>query len=109
MSRKKLALFIGLIAALAVIAGGIVYAQETGSMALIDSKSPTGGLVVRPLSAHHFPPSIPEQEGWLDREKLFAARRWPIGRARPRRSAAARLCSRCKNSRSLRGAAVPGG
>src|SRR2546423_255319 len=40
MSRKKLTLFIGLVAALAVIAGGIVYAQESGPMALIDDQDP---------------------------------------------------------------------
>src|SRR5881394_1213356 len=40
MSRKTLALFIGLVAALAAIAGGIVYAQEAGPMALIDDQDP---------------------------------------------------------------------
>ena len=48
MSRKKLALFIGLVAALAVIAGGIVYAQESGPMALIDDQDP--GSTARTLS-----------------------------------------------------------
>src|SRR5437660_12177005 len=41
MSRKKLALFIGLVAALAVIAGGIVYAQEAAPVALIDDQDPS--------------------------------------------------------------------
>src|SRR5436309_16058812 len=40
MSRKELTLFIGLVTALAAIAGGIVYAQETGPMALIDGQDP---------------------------------------------------------------------
>ena len=48
MSRKKLALFIGLVAALAVIAGGIVYAQESAPMALIDDQDP--GSTARTLS-----------------------------------------------------------
>ncbi|HXI23913.1 MAG TPA: PDZ domain-containing protein [Pyrinomonadaceae bacterium] len=48
MSRKKLALFIGLVAALAAIAGGIVYAQEAGNMALIDDQDP--GSTARTLS-----------------------------------------------------------
>src|SRR5256714_4382610 len=48
MSRKKLTLFIGLVAALAVIAGGIVYAQESGPMALIDDQDP--GSTARTLS-----------------------------------------------------------
>ena len=48
MSRKKLALIIGLVAALAAIAGGIVYAQESGPMALIDDQDP--GSTARTLS-----------------------------------------------------------
>src|SRR5437588_1665016 len=48
MSRKKFALFIGLVTALAAIAGGIVYAQESGSMALIDDQDP--GSTARTLS-----------------------------------------------------------
>ena len=48
MSRKKFALFIGLVAALAAIAGGIVYAQESGPMALIDDQDP--GSTARTLS-----------------------------------------------------------
>jgi serine protease Do len=48
MSRKKLVSFIGLVAALAAIAGGIVYAQESGPMALIDDQEP--GSTARTLS-----------------------------------------------------------
>ena len=48
MSRKKLTLFIGLVAVLAVIAGGIVYAQEAGPVALIDDQDP--GSTARTLS-----------------------------------------------------------
>ena len=48
MSRKKLTLFIGLVAALAAIAGGIVYAQEAAPMALIDDQDP--GSTARTLS-----------------------------------------------------------
>src|SRR5881398_1941500 len=48
MSRKKLALFIGLVTALAAIAGGIVYAQESGPIALIDDQDP--GSTARTLS-----------------------------------------------------------
>ena len=48
MSRKKLTLFIGLVAALAVIAGGIVYAQETSPTAPIDEQDP--GSTARTLS-----------------------------------------------------------
>src|SRR5881275_3172775 len=48
MSRKKLTLFIGLVTALAAIAGGIVYAQESGPMTLIDDQDP--GSTARTLS-----------------------------------------------------------
>lgn len=48
MSRKKLALFIGLVVVLAAIAGGIVYAQESGPMTLIDDQDP--GSTARTLS-----------------------------------------------------------
>ena len=48
MSRKKLTLFIGLVAALAAIAGGIVYAQESAPMALIEDQDP--GSTARTLS-----------------------------------------------------------
>ena len=42
MSRKKLALIIGAIAGIAIIAGGIVYAQEAGPMALVDNDQDPG-------------------------------------------------------------------
>lgn len=45
--------------------------QQRHSMEKIDKHSPLDGLVVRPLSAHCFSPTIPEQKGWLDRELLF--------------------------------------
>src|SRR5437773_11925621 len=48
MSRKKLTLFIGLVAALDVIASGIVYAQESGPMAQIDDQDQ--GSTARTLS-----------------------------------------------------------
>lgn len=45
--------------------------QHRHAMQLIDSKSPLEGLIVRPLSAHSFPPSEPEREGWVNRDELF--------------------------------------
>ena len=48
MSRKKFALFIGLVAALAAIAGGIVYAQEAGPMTFFEDQDP--GSTARTLS-----------------------------------------------------------
>ncbi len=48
MSRKNLALIIGAIAALAVIAGGIVYAQEASPMTFFEDQDP--GSTARTLS-----------------------------------------------------------
>jgi len=45
--------------------------QQRHSMEKIDKHSPLEGLIVRPLSAHCFSPSIPEQKGWVDRDALF--------------------------------------
>lgn len=45
--------------------------QQRGSMNLIDNNSPLNGRIVRPLSAHHFEPSVPEREGWIKREELL--------------------------------------
>ncbi len=38
----------------------------------IENASETPDIIVRPLSARLFKPSIPEQRGWIDRERLFA-------------------------------------
>jgi tRNA U34 2-thiouridine synthase MnmA/TrmU len=50
--------------------------QRRDTIRIIEKASGLEGLIVRPLSAMHFLPSIPEQEGVLDREKLldFAGR-----------------------------------
>ncbi len=45
--------------------------QNRQAMNLIDKRSPIEGLVVRPLSAKSFGMSIPEEMGWVDREKFF--------------------------------------
>lgn len=46
--------------------------QMRNSMNLIDSRSGLGGRCLRPLSAKHLEPTVPELEGWVDRSKLFA-------------------------------------
>lgn len=46
--------------------------QHRDALRIIDRESGLEGLIVRPLSAKLFPPSIPEQKGWIDREKLLA-------------------------------------
>ncbi|MHB0867795.1 MAG: hypothetical protein ACYC6B_03510 [Thermoleophilia bacterium] len=46
--------------------------QRPQAMSVIEKEAGLEGLLVRPLSAHLFEPSIPEREGWVDREKLMA-------------------------------------
>ena len=45
--------------------------QHRQALQIIDRESGLEGVLVRPLSARLLPPSIPEQEGWIDREKLL--------------------------------------
>ncbi len=45
--------------------------QQRHSMELIDRNSPTTGIILRPLSAQCFPPTIPEEKGWVNRDELF--------------------------------------
>ncbi|MDB9822485.1 tRNA 4-thiouridine(8) synthase ThiI [Deltaproteobacteria bacterium] len=45
--------------------------QNRKSLATIDSESGIEGLVLRPLSAKLLSPTIPETNGWVDREKLL--------------------------------------
>ncbi|MFH0839406.1 MAG: hypothetical protein V1883_00110 [Candidatus Omnitrophota bacterium] len=45
--------------------------QRRDAMRIIERDSGLGGLIVRPLSAKLFEPSIPEKEGVVDREKLL--------------------------------------
>jgi tRNA U34 2-thiouridine synthase MnmA/TrmU len=52
--------------------------QRKAAMKLIDKESKTEGLVLRPLCAKFMEESIPEKNGWVDREKLLAIN----GRAR---------------------------
>jgi hypothetical protein len=54
--------------------------QRRETMRLIEKESGLEGLIVRPLSAMLFPPTLPEKEGVLDRTKLFAV----SGRSRRR-------------------------
>jgi hypothetical protein len=46
--------------------------QHRNAIELIERESGLKGLILRPLSAHLFPPSLPEQEGLVDREKLLS-------------------------------------
>ncbi|MEW6685285.1 MAG: 7-cyano-7-deazaguanine synthase [Candidatus Edwardsbacteria bacterium] len=45
--------------------------QRRKTMQLIENESELSGLVLRPLSAKLLKPTIPEREGWVDRQKLL--------------------------------------
>lgn len=46
--------------------------QRRHTLDIIERESGLAGLLLRPLSAKHFEPTMPEKEGWVDREKLLA-------------------------------------
>ena len=46
--------------------------QKLKTMRLIEQESGLEGLVLRPLSAKVLEPTIPEQKGWIERDKLLA-------------------------------------
>lgn len=46
--------------------------QRRDTLRVIERESGLDGLLLRPLSAQHFEPTIPEREGWVDREKLLS-------------------------------------
>ena len=45
--------------------------QRKDTMPVVQRESGAGDLLVRPLCAKHLPPTLPEREGWVDRDKLF--------------------------------------
>ncbi len=45
--------------------------QRRDAMRSVNKLSKADGLILRPLSAKLLPPTIPEIEGWVDREKLL--------------------------------------
>jgi len=45
--------------------------QRRNTIELIEKRSELTGLIVRPLSARLFPPTVPEEEGIIDRERLL--------------------------------------
>ncbi len=46
--------------------------QKSNTMRLIEKEAGLDGLVLRPLSAKNLEITIPEKEGWINREKLLA-------------------------------------
>ena len=58
-----------------IITGEVVgqrpMSQRLDTMPLIARESDAGDRLLRPLCALNLPPSLPEREGWVDRERLF--------------------------------------
>jgi tRNA-uridine 2-sulfurtransferase len=46
--------------------------QRRDTLRVIERESGLEGLLLRPLSAQFFEPTIPEKEGWVDRTKMLA-------------------------------------
>ena len=45
--------------------------QRADAMPIIATESGADDRLLRPLSAHHLPPTLPEREGWVHRERLY--------------------------------------
>ncbi len=45
--------------------------QRRDTMPVVARESGAGGLLLRPLSARLLPPTLPEEQGWVDRERLL--------------------------------------
>jgi len=46
--------------------------QHRQAIEIIEKESGLAGRILRPLSAHHFPPTLPEEKGIVDRDRLLA-------------------------------------
>ncbi len=53
------------------VAGQRAKSQKKQDLKYIWETLEFGDIVVRPLSAKILPPTLPEREGWIDREKLY--------------------------------------
>lgn len=58
-----------------IITGEVVgqrpMSQRAATMPIVANESGAEDRLLRPLSAHNLPLTLPEREGWVDREKLF--------------------------------------
>ncbi|MDD4909269.1 MAG: hypothetical protein PHR44_01120 [Candidatus Omnitrophica bacterium] len=76
LSFKKAKEYMREIGASFIITGEVLgqrpMSQRRQMMDLIEKEAGLEGLVLRPLSAKLFEPTIPETNGWVDREKLLA-------------------------------------
>lgn len=58
-----------------IITGEVVgqrpMSQTKNRMPLVEKKSNSQDILLRPMCAHHFAPTLPEREGWVRREALL--------------------------------------
>jgi len=73
---KKAKIFMEEIGASFLFSGEVLgqrpMSQRKKIMKLIEKKGGVEGFLLRPLSAKLFPPTIPEEKGWIEREKLYS-------------------------------------
>lgn len=48
--------------------------QLRDKLRIIEREAGLGGMILRPLCAKHMPPTVPEKEGWVDRNALLSIR-----------------------------------
>jgi tRNA U34 2-thiouridine synthase MnmA/TrmU len=53
-----------------VVVGQRPKSQRQDTMPIVQQDSGIGDRLLRPLSAQNLPPTLPEREGWVDRESL---------------------------------------
>ena len=72
---RKSAEFMEEVGARFIITGEVLgqrpMSQRRDAMALIERESGLEGLILRPLCARHLPPTVPEREGIVERQKLL--------------------------------------
>ena len=73
---RKVAGMMAEIGASFVITGEVLgqrpMSQHRQAIELIERESGLAGRIIRPLSAHHFPPTLPEEEGIVNRARLLS-------------------------------------
>jgi tRNA-specific 2-thiouridylase len=76
ISFKRAAEYMESVGATFLVTGEVLgqrpMSQRRRAMEVIEQESGLTGKILRPLSAQHFPPTDPENEGIVDREKLLA-------------------------------------
>lgn len=72
---KKAKAYMGEIGASFIITGEVLgqrpMSQRRDAMRLIEKEAGLEGMILRPLSAKLLPATLPEKEGWVDRERLL--------------------------------------